>query len=851
MVLSRLRSALAIRDVALPRLGPSCWRIGPAGAAAVALFVASAGAAPEARTGAERLVWPGAVSALEARLLAEDVEVRRRAAAELGRLPPAVQRRLLPRLFSDPDPEVRLAVADAALAIRLPGAGARVSPWLSDPDARAREAAAEVLAVLRDAGSVAGLGRALEDAEASVRAAAAMALGNSRSDEATSFLLGHLDDADPEVRHAVIVALEDLGDARAVVPLIGRIQEQRASLRRQAARALGALGDTRAVGALVVALGDADAGVRVAAAAALGELKAADAVWSLGNLLESEADPEVQSAALDALGTIGTPTAVDTILRAFALPRPPRDHIERALANAGAPALPNLERCVLQASRAAGAEVCVAALGHIGGEAASVLIERALRQGSVGAAAALAALGAAGQPAALPTVLEFLTSGVQAERRSAIEAAAELLDPEQELGLAVEPIAQALSHAQESRLERAALVGLLGRTGSPRAAPSLLTAATSSDQYLQVVALQALGDIGPAGTESALLAGLDAAAFPTRYSAAVALRRVGRQSSIDPLLDRLSSAVASDREILAVALAGPIGDSPSDAQVQRLTDELDASPGPVADALIEALAHVPGARGTRALSELIPRVGKLGRAKLAEALAGHTDAAPVLEGLLDDAEPSVRANAAWSLGAVGTRAALAKLSALRTDSDLSVAANATAALASIAAREEAAEVAVMLCAALDDERAMVLVNTLTGLHRLGLSCPKPDAAAWWLEHHASEEVRLAAARLLRDRWTSLEPAALARCAAKDVSGRVAIECAATANAVPAPSGTVSDVGVLVVTSGEPSPVPRAPFALVRGDGFIRCGMSDRRGAVWEASAPRGPLRLTLPGVFVE
>ncbi|HTV17473.1 MAG TPA: HEAT repeat domain-containing protein, partial [Polyangiaceae bacterium] len=170
MVSSRLRSATSFGAVAL-----ACMALGgDAGAA-------PANAAPEARKGSEHLVWPGAVSALSERLLSDDVEVRRRAAADLGRLPASVQRRLLPRLFSDPDPDVRLAVADAALAIRLQGAGARVSSWLSDPDPRAREAAAEVLAVLRDPASIAGLGRALEDAEASVRAAAAAALGNSRS----------------------------------------------------------------------------------------------------------------------------------------------------------------------------------------------------------------------------------------------------------------------------------------------------------------------------------------------------------------------------------------------------------------------------------------------------------------------------------------------------------------------------------------------------------------------------------------------------------------------------------------------------------------------------------------------
>jgi HEAT repeat protein len=804
----------------------------------IALPVAAATGTPTAQRAAERLVWPSAVAALEARLASEDVDVRRKAASDLGRLPPAVQRRLLPHLFSDPDPDVRLAVADAALTIRLPEAGARVAKWLSDPDARVRESAAEVLSVLRDPSSVAGLGRALEDAEPSVRAAAALALGNSRSSDASSFLLGHLDDADPEVRQAVIAALEDLGDPRAIVPLIGRIQEQRASLRRQAALALGALGDARAVGALIVALADADASVRMAAASALGKLKARDAVWSLGTLVERESDPEVQAAALDGLGAIGTPNAVETVLRALSLSRPPRDIIEGALVRAGTVAFPTLERCVLQPAQPAGSEVCAAALGKIGGEPASLLVERALRQGSVTATTALTALGTAEQLSALPTVLEFLTSTVPAERRAAIEAAGRLLDPERELGLAVEPIAQALSRAQESRLERAALVGLL-------------SAAQSSDDYLRVVALQALGEIGPAGADPSLLAGLDAGPFPMRYTAAIALRRVGRRASIDPLLERLASAPLAERETIAVALAGPLQDEPSDEQLERVHRLLLAAPGPEMDALIEALAHVPGARGRRALERLLPMLGKLGRAKLAEALGAHPDAAAPLVGLLADADPGVRANASWSLGAVGSERDVPKLSALRDDPEVAVAANAIAAVASIAARE-GVDVSQPLCDALEDPRSMVMANALSGLRRLALDCPTHDSAAWLLEHHPSEEVRMAAARLLRDRWTTVAPGALARCAAKDVSGLVAVECSATAAGEAALAWPiVADVGVLVVATGQREPTARAPFALVHADGFIRSGTSDRRGAVWEASAPRGPLRLTLPAVFTD
>jgi HEAT repeat protein len=800
----------------------------------------------------EQLVWPSSIEALQRRLSDEDVETRRKAAVELARLPSSTQLRLLPGLFSDSDPEVRLAIADAALAVRLPDAGARVSKWLNDPDPRVREAAAEVLGVLRHAGSVPGLGRVLEDPEASVRRAAALALGNSRNPDASLFLLGHLDDGDPEVRHAVIAALQDLGDPRAVVPLIGRIQEQRAALRQQAAQALGTLGDTRAASALIVALADADAGVRAAAATSLGKLRAQDAVWSLGALLETETETDVQAAALEALGRVGSPASVEAILRASGRARPAEGSVEHALAEAGAVAMPTLERCVFQPAPASTGNLCITALGKIGGPAAAQLIERALRQGAAEATGALTALGNAGDPAVLPTILEYVTAKSATERRAAIDAAAQLLDPDRQLGFAVEPIMSALSGARGGRLEQAALIALLGRTGSPRAAASLIPFARSEDVYLRAVALEALGQLGPSEAEGVLLEALDAAHYPTRWTAAIALRQVGSRRSLDGLLFRFDTAPRADRETLAVALAGPLRDDPTEAQVVRTLRLLRNSPGPIKDGLIEALACVPGARGTQALLGLMPAFGKATRAKVAEALAKHPAARAGLRQLSGDADAAVRANAAWSLGAVGEAEDVASLFELLEDRDVAVAANAVASVALLGRRLQR-NVAPELCHALHDSRSYVQANALTGLRWTDAACPNLETPAWLLEHHPAEEVRLAAARLLRDRprWAEGTPDPLARCAAKDVSGRVASACGSLAQATwdaESDARTVA-VAVLIVPPGSTSPASRVPFALVRADGFIRSGVSDRRGAVSEVSAPRGPVRLTLPAAF--
>ena len=228
-------------------------------------------------------------------------------------------------------------------------------------------------------------------------------------------------------------------------------------------------------------------------------------------------------------------------------------------------------------------------------------------------------------------------------------------------------------------------------------------------------------------------------------------------------------------------------------------------------------------------------------------MASHPGARAALLNLLGDADPGVRANAAWSLGHVGVAADLAVLAPLREDAEVNVAANAVAAVGRIAARH-AADAGAPLCGALEDSRSIVLVNALAGLDASGSTCAAAPRVAWLLEHHPSDEVRLAAAQLLGRRWAAAVPGALARCAAKDVSGMVATRCAEPPP--PVESGRdVSDVGVLVVPIGQDAPAPRAPFSLVRADGFIRSGTSDRRGSVWEASAPKGRLRLTLPAVF--
>jgi hypothetical protein len=56
--------------------------------------------------------------------------------------------------------------------------------------------------------------------------------------------------------------------------------------------------------------------------------------------------------------------------------------------------------------------------------------------------------------------------------------------------------------------------------------------------------------------------------------------------------------------------------------------------------------------------------------------------------------------------------------------------------------------------------------------------------------------------------------------------------------------------VYVVPEGADAPRPLAPYALVYGDGTVRMGLADRRGAVVDPVAPDAPdvpMRLTTAG----
>jgi HEAT repeat protein len=807
--------------------------------------------------------WPNVPEQVARALASADPIERRQAARRVAELPRETAIALIQRFVGDPDVEVRQELAGAAVAARMPRAGDLVLAWLVDTDVRLRLAACEVIRAEPTERAVVALGRVLGDGDARVRLAAAQAMGDSMLAEAVSPLLGHLDDPSLEVRVELARSLGRLGDARAVVPLIGKVQDTASEVRRAVARALGELRDARAVSALMLSLQDAALEVRVEAVGALGKIGSDAATLAIAPLVDppvggpaaaTAASLEVRAAAVRALGRIGSEGAARVLVAALAAddPAQARSDLRDALVAAGPAAVPLLAATLAGATSTRAAAGAALALGALRAEGEVDTIVRAMQRGAVPEEHGLRALAALGSSMALPTVLELLGSEDSSVRRAAIEAAQALLSPTAVDGRAVDPVAALLKSGVAIPLdEKVGLVRLLGQTGSPRAEAALLAFAGAKEPRLRVTALEALGQLRPASkaADRVLVAALNDASAEVRLSAARSLALATRPETTTLLLARLLDAAEQDRGALGIALSGALSRATDPAVAARAHAAIATAPEAARDALIEGLGRMPGRAALEALLPLLPLQSPSNtddRRKLAEALGGHPEAASSLRALAADPDPGVRANAAWSLGTVGGPDAAALVAGLLRDPDFAVAGNAAAALGRIAVRAKTPALAApSLCPALLDGRSYVRANAVTALAAAKVSCPDAGAILHLLSRDPSDAVRLAAASYLLGRAplpSSAEARALRRCESEDRSPEVSTRCATP---TPPPQGA-EDVTLFIVPDGGSTPAPRAPFALVRTDGYLRLGLADRRGAVFEAALPRGILRLAVP-----
>jgi HEAT repeat protein len=119
--------------------------------------------------------------------------------------------------------------------------------------------------------------------------------------------------------HVARNAADLLGELRAAEaegPLTAALQHADERVRRAAAHALAKIGTPSAADSLGSALADSSPLVRVQVAAGLSTRKAPASTTTLTRALDAEGDSEVQLAILNALGRLGTPDAVNRLIKA-------------------------------------------------------------------------------------------------------------------------------------------------------------------------------------------------------------------------------------------------------------------------------------------------------------------------------------------------------------------------------------------------------------------------------------------------------------------------------------------------------------------------------------------------------
>jgi HEAT repeat protein/cyclophilin family peptidyl-prolyl cis-trans isomerase len=482
------------------------------------------------------------------RLLTDgEARIRRRAALAVGRagLPEGIDA-LVP-LFSDPDVEVRQMAAFALGLIGDPRAAEPLAAALQDPSPLVQGSAAEALGLV--------------GATAQAGAIGAMAAAIVQSGSLAALPSG-VDEASRNTPSAAFrLALTALVRLRAYDALAAAVLDGSGQPRVRwwpVAFALQRLEDPRALAALVTLAGDPDPYTRAFAARGLGAMKHADAVPPLLPLA-SGSDRSVAIEAIRALGRLGDPAAVATLMSVAQKPRvDPHVFLE-----------------------------AVTALGAPRGEVDPRLFEALLdvlqdRRPAVRAAAikGLASM----DPEGFVTVLSGLDPDPHWMVRSALATTLGTLRPEVAL-----PRLRLMLDDQDKRVIPAVLAALAALKAS-EAAPAALERLKAEDPVVRAAAAGVVGDLKPQnGIEplaSAYRAGVPDQLYIARTAALSALAKYGPAS---PQVREILTEALQDRDwsvrVRAASLLkelDPAGDFRADIRPAPLRQPLEFYSSPAA-----------------------------------------------------------------------------------------------------------------------------------------------------------------------------------------------------------------------------------------------------------------------------
>lgn len=274
---------------------------------------------------------------LAARIVAETAgaDATVRYADALPKLPAGGQAALLQGLAARKDPAAHSAVAKAVnssdkqvklAAVKALGAIGRVldvtalAGLLATDDADIADAAKTSLTILQGEGVNPAIAAAIPKAGPALRAQLLALLADRRAEETVPMAVKGLSDTDAPVRVMALTLLADRGAEETVPMAVKSLGDPNASVRIAALRALGPLAGLPEMPVVVAALKEAaDSSERTAAGKALTAICTRAGGDVLPALLDAmgDANPESRVVLLRALGRVGGPEALETVLAAL------------------------------------------------------------------------------------------------------------------------------------------------------------------------------------------------------------------------------------------------------------------------------------------------------------------------------------------------------------------------------------------------------------------------------------------------------------------------------------------------------------------------------------------------------
>lgn len=683
--------------------------------------------ASEVRVAAARALAAGAVTAAAPALIEwlsdPDARMRAIAAEALGPIGTDAGTAALVRTLGDLDAAVRSKAVLSLGAIGQRGDRSVVVPLLSrlaDDKVEVRRAAIEQLRLIGDPRAVVPLVGAFGDNSQDVRKAAVAAVGRLGDRAAVPALLRLLGDPVADVRALAIAALGELAAVDAVDELVelvaggGDLASRAAFALGQLARAGDPAAATQAVDALVSALADparrtgATEGLRTAGAVAVPALvahldgrlpgdprTAVELLASLGDarataalVVELERGRVPVAQVVAALARTQDPRALVPVLRLVAHDDP---SIRLAAMTAVGPLLgsdPRAADAIVARLGDDEEEVRVLAAEYLGQVRARGAVTALVAVTGASAPerlrrAAIDALGAIGDAAAVPTLVAALAEARGPAQQAAADALGAIADASSVVALTrlVDRLGERAGRHHAVR----ALGAVLRQHADPAARGRLEALARTAAPLTALAAIDALAALGDAAAV-ATLAELAERATPERQRAALrALGEVGGAGGIAPLV----AALASKDDRVAASAAWGLGELARDP---ALRPRLVTTAGPALRRLIR--------RGGWATA--IAAAAALGRIGVADAVAE-------LGQHVFHRSPMVRANAAWSLGALAAQgtplpetAVLALVRQLGEDPSAQARASAARALGQLGSGRPASATAALRLAADDD-----------------------------------------------------------------------------------------------------------------------------------------------------